>query len=211
MQTQTAQRSSTLIPEIVKRLEQGETLIIPTDTVYAFIAHAHNADAVNRMAELKQRRSPQPFAIFTHLDRAEEVAILNDSARRMMEEFPYPVTMIVQVRDSVPETVTAGHKNVMVLCPDQFVYDLVSAAPFPITCGAVGYADIRAKSFESAMQLYDGDVPMIVDGGESKYGRSATLVDFGVEVPAILKYGPISYDDLQLILPEVELPAHMRK
>lgn len=38
-----------------------------------------------------------------------------------------------------------------------------------------------------------------------------TLVDFTLDRPTILKYGPVSVDDLRPILPDIELPCHLRK
>jgi L-threonylcarbamoyladenylate synthase len=212
MKTQTAQRSAALFPKIRQRLERGEVIILPTATTYALVANAYNDEAVAELARLKRWRLPQPKAILTRLDRADEVAILNDKARQMISHFPYPITMIVRAQPSVPESVTTGSKNLLVLCPDQFIYDLVGAIPFPMTCAPAGISsEFRATNFRGAMQMFEGDVPLIVDGGESEYARSGTLVDFTVEHPAVLRYGPVSSDDLRPFVPDIELPSHMRK
>lgn len=212
LKTKTASRHPNLFPEIRQRLEQGEVIILPTATTYAFVAHAYQEDAVAELSRLKRWRLPQPKAILTRLDRAAEVAVLNETASQMMAHFPYPVTMIVRAQKTLPESITTGSKNLLVLCPDKFIYDLIGAIPFPMACAPAGISqEFRATNFRGAMQMFDGEVPFIVDGGESQYGRSGTLVDFTVEHPAILRYGPVAVDDLRPLIPSIELPSHMRK
>jgi tRNA threonylcarbamoyl adenosine modification protein (Sua5/YciO/YrdC/YwlC family) len=211
MQTQIAQKSSQIILEIIQRLEAGEVIILPTATTYALVANANNPQAVSQVADLKHWRTSQPLALFTRKERAAEVMHLNRNIEMMMSHFPYPVTMIVPKKDSVLNEVTGGYQNLLVTCPDDFIYDLVAEVPFPLACGSAGRGEARATSCKAAMQLFEGEVPLIVDGGQSKYGRSGTLIDFTTEIPAIMKYGPVSVDDLRPLLPEVELPSHMRK
>jgi tRNA A37 threonylcarbamoyladenosine synthetase subunit TsaC/SUA5/YrdC len=62
-----------------------------------------------------------------------------------------------------------------------------------------------------ARSLFDGQVPLILDGGKSKYGKQSTIIDCTGKVPTIVNYGAVSYDYLRLILPEIELPSHLRK
>lgn len=128
-----------------------------------------------------------------------------------MEHFPYPVTMILPKKDTLPEIVSAGHRDIFIACPDRFIYDLILAVPFPIACGSAGYGDMQATNAKGASQLFDNEVPLIIDGGKGKYSRSGTLIDFTLDRPTILKYGPVSVDDLRPILPDVELPSHLRK
>jgi L-threonylcarbamoyladenylate synthase len=211
MLTEIRLKNSHLFPEIVQRLEAGEVIVVPTDTTYAFIAHAFIPRAIERIMTLKRWPTPQPLGVFTCKEKARDVVVLNDSALRMMEHFPYPVTMILPKKDSLPEIISAGHKDIFIACPDRFIYDLILAVPFPIACASAGYGDMQATSAKAALQLFNDEVALIIDGGKGKYSRSGTLVDFTLERPTILKYGPVSVDDLRPILPTVELPSHLRK
>ncbi|MBZ8181907.1 L-threonylcarbamoyladenylate synthase [Oscillatoria salina] len=212
-QTVTAKKSLDLVPEIIRLLEAGEVIILPTDNTYAFVAHAFNPEAVTKLRSLKEWDMPSPLGIFSTKEKAEEVAVVTPASKRMMAEFPYPVTMIMRKQKHIIDELTGGFNNLLILCPDRFIYDLVEAVPFPMACASASVSSeiIKVTTFEVAASVYDGKVPLIVDGGRSKYGRSGTLVDFTVEVPTILKYGPISVDDLRPILPEIILPSHLMK
>lgn len=212
MQTKIAKRDSNLIPEIAQRLQAGEVIILPTDTVYAFVADAYNLDAVNRLKKLKKLNHPQPMALFSRQETANQVVVVNNAAARMMKHFPYPVTMIMQAKNTLPETVTNGFKNVFVTCPDSFIYDLIAGVSNPMVCASVTVStSVKATNFDMAVRFFDEKVSLIVDGGKSKYGQSSTLVDFTVEVPTILTFGTVSVDDLRPIIPEIVLPSHLMK
>lgn len=212
MQTQFAKRSPALFPEITQRLKAGEIILLPTDTVYTLVVNASDPEAVANLLKLKALKNPQPFAIFTREERARDIVEVNPAAARMMSHFPYPVTMILPVKNTLPPEVTQGFKNIFVACPDAFIYDLIQAVPFPMACvSAAPSADSKIANFEMARKFFEGKVPLIVDGGTSKYGRGGTIIDFTVEIPTIMSFGPVSVDDIRPLLPEIVLSSHLMK
>ena len=205
-------KTSSLIPEIIQRLDSGEIIILHTETTYALIANANHSLTVEEIFTLKQGTTPQPMALLTRQDQAERFFIVNSYFQQFLNHFPYPVTLIVQPNQNVPSVVSNGFKNIFAVCPDQFVYDLIGEAPFPIAATAASlFGGIKATTVDMALRFFDGKVSCAVDGGTSKYGRSGTLIDLTVARPAMLTYGPVSYHDVLEIVPDLELPSHMRK
>ncbi|PSB11260.1 RNA-binding protein [Pleurocapsa sp. CCALA 161] len=211
MNTQVVKLNSSLIPEIKSRLKAGEVIILPTDTVYALVANGNDTEAVTRLRQIKNFSSPQPLGIFTCKEKAEQVVEVDRPALQMMDHFPYPVTMIMRAKSTVSKAVTNGFKNVFVTCPDKFIYDLIMEIPFPMVATSAAFAGIQATNAKLAVKFFGDKVDLIVDGGESKHGRSGTLVDFTVEVPTIMTYGTVSVDDLRPLLSQIVLPSHMMK
>lgn len=211
-QTTVVQKSPNLIPEIIQRLDAGEIIILHTDTTYALIANAWETASVEEIFKLKEATTPQPMALLTREDKAEDFFVVDDYFKQFLAHFPYPVTLIVPPNDNVPDAVKNGFQNIFAVCPDQFVYDLVGEAPFPIAATAASFFGAeKAITVEMALQFFDGKVPYAVDGGRSQYGRSGTLIDLTVARPAMLTYGPVSYHDVIKLIPDLELPSHMRK
>jgi len=211
-ETTVVKKSSDLIPEIIKRLDTGEVIILHTDTTYALIAKAHDTDAVNHIFDIKNATSQQPLALLTRKDKAEEWFVVDNYFKQFLEHFPYPVTLIVEPNEHVPSAVRNGFKNIFAVCPDQYIYDLVGEAPFPIAATSASYFGAsKATTIDLALYFFDGQVSYAVDGGKSQYGRSGTLIDLTVAKPAMLTYGPVSYHDVIKIVPDLELPSHMRK
>lgn len=212
MQTKVAERSKNIVPEIINRLENGEVIILPTATTYALVAHGNNPEALTKIPTLKYWDAPQPLSFFTRLEKASEIIEVNHFSRQMMAHFPYPVTMIVPAKKGLLPEITNGFKNIFVVCPDQFIYDLVDLVPFPMACAPANvYADLLITKAQSALEFYEGKVSLIVDGGVSQYSRSGTLIDFTLETPTIMRFGPVSFDDLRPIIPEIILSSHLMK
>jgi L-threonylcarbamoyladenylate synthase len=211
MSSKILKKNWNLVPEIEQRLEAGEVLILPTDTIYALVANGYHREAVTRLRQIKAFGSAQPLVVFTRKERAEEVVVVDEMALQMMNHFPYPVTMIMTAKPTLSEEVTGGFKNVFVSCPDRFIYDLVMKIPFPLVGTSAGFGDVKITNADSAFRFFGNKVPFIVDGGKSKHGRSGTLVDFTVEVPTIMNFGTVSVDDLRPLVPEIVLPSHLMK
>ena len=211
MSSQVVKRSRNLVPKIKNSLKAGEVIILPTDTVYALVANGDDTEAVTRLRQLKAFPSPQPLSLFTRKEKAEEVVVVNQAASQMMDHFPYPVTMIMPAKPTLSEVVTDGFKNVFVSCPDQFIYDLIMEMPFPVVGTSAAFAGTKVTNADLAVRFFGDKVSLIVDGGNSKHGRSGTLVDFTVEVPTIMTFGTVSVDDLRPLIPQIVLPSHLMK
>jgi tRNA threonylcarbamoyl adenosine modification protein (Sua5/YciO/YrdC/YwlC family) len=211
-ETTVVKKTPQLMPEIITRLQQGEVLILHTDTTYALIANGKETAAVEKIFALKQGTSPQPLALLTRQDRAKEFFVVDSYFQQFLQHFPYPVTLIVQPNDHLPPAVANGFKNIFAVCPDQFVYDLIGEAPFPIAATSASFfGGIKATTVEMALRFFGGKVSYAIDGGTSQYGKSGTLIDLTVARPAMLTYGPVSYHDIIEFIPNLELPSHMRK
>jgi L-threonylcarbamoyladenylate synthase len=74
MQTKTAKRNREIIPEIIRQLEAGEVIIIPTETTYALVAHAFNREALMKISRLKYGDAPQPLGLFTRKERVIKIS-----------------------------------------------------------------------------------------------------------------------------------------
>lgn len=209
--SQTAKASLDIVPILIDYLERDGIAILPMATVYVFAVHAGRPAAIAALRHLKGFGDTQPLALLTRRDRAHEVVNLNHSAERMMSHFPYPITMIVSAKPHLEAGIACGFSDIFVTCPDQFIYDLVGTLPFHLACAAVKIATQPITNFKMAVRYFAEQVDLIIDGGESCYARSGTLIDFTLETPTIMNFGPVSVDDLRPLLPEIILPSHLMK
>lgn len=192
-------------------LEQENVIILPMATVYSFVANGTSSKAIAQLRGLKNFSTEQPLCILTRGDRAAEVADLSQDAKTMLAHFPYPVTMIVHGKPHLDPQIMQGFDCVYLACPDRFIYDLVGALPFFLVAATVKVGTELIVSFEDAQKYYREQVPLIIDGGRCRYGQRGTLVDFTLEFPTIMNFGPVSVDDLRPILPHIILPSHLMK
>jgi L-threonylcarbamoyladenylate synthase len=160
---------------------EGRAVVYPTETVYGLGADATDADAVERVFELKGRSRENPLSLgVPSVDAALDYTQPTEMEERFMRHFlPGPVTVVVERRSTLPDTLTAGRDRVGVRVPDhETALELLERTP-PLTATSAN----RSGS-PSVTRLSDLDdrirqgTAVVVDGGETA-GTESTVVDPG--------------------------------
>ena len=108
------------LSKALKALKNGEIVVYPTDTLYAFGVDIFNEKAVRKIYKVKKRplNNPIPVAV-NDLDGLKCVAFVNNTVKHLAEIFlPGPLTMVLKKKNSVPDIVTSGLGKVAVRIPD---------------------------------------------------------------------------------------------
>ncbi|AGF52480.1 slr0006 [Synechocystis sp. PCC 6803] len=203
--------NSGAIPAIQSVLEQEAMVLLGLATTYVLVVNGASPRAVAQLRAFKQFDKDQPLGILTRGDRAMDVAKIPPAAKKLMGLFPLPITLIVEALPKLDPGITQGFRNIFIACPDAFVFDLVGAMPFPLVCATAKVGGEPVTSFEAASRYFEGQVPLIGDGGRCRYARRGTLIDCTLPLPTIMNFGPISFDDLRPLIPEIILPSHLMK
>ena len=160
-------------------VRDGEAVVYPTETVYGLGADATDADAVERVFDLKGRSRDKPLSLgVPSVDAALDHTRPTPRAERFMRRFlPGPVTVVVERRETLPDALTAGRERVGVRVPDhETALALLERTP-PLTATSAN----RSGS-PSVTRITDLDpelrerVAVVVDGGEAP-GTESTVVD----------------------------------
>ena len=189
-------------PDQAPRLEDGLTVLraggliaLPTDTLYALVARASDAAAVERVFTIKGRERDKALPLFVaDLAEADRIAVLDDAARRLATCFwPGPLTLVAAKLPAFESPALAGGTTVALRAPDHpLVLALLAALGEPVTAtsanrsgGAdpVSAADVRRE--------LGADVDLVLDAGACPVGVSSTIVDCSGREPAILRAGAI--------------------
>ncbi len=173
-------------------IRDGQLVIYPTETVYGLGADALDADAVERVYELKGRDRSDPVSLAVpEVEAALEYVDPTDRERRFMREFlPGPVTVVCRRRPMVPDVLTAGRDRVGVRIPDHDVaLDLLDRVA-PITATSAN------RSGQGSARELDGIDPglreavgAVVDGGRTP-GSESTVVD--VSAGEVIRRGALA-------------------
>ena len=203
-----------MIEEAAALLQQGEVVAFPTETVYGLGANALDAAAVAKIFAAKGRPNDNPLIVHVHDQAlAEQVARLNPLALKLMQAFwPGPLTLVLPKREVIPEAVTAGLPTVAIRMPDHPVaLQLIAASGLPI---AAPSANLSGKpSPTSGMHVYQdlkGKIAMVLDGGAAGVGLESTVLDLSADVPAILRPGAITAEDLTPYCAEISEPQNLQ-
>ncbi len=190
------------IERAVRVLRAGGLVAFPTETVYGLGADIENATAVARIFAVKGRPSSHPLIV--HIGSACELdnwaTEVSESARRLTTRFwPGPLTIIVRRSQRVPLVVTGGLETVALRVPAHAVA-LALLSAFGGAVAAPSANRFGAVSPTTAQHVREGlgaAVNVVLNGGPCAVGVESTIVDMSGEVPAILRPGGVTREDLE--------------
>jgi L-threonylcarbamoyladenylate synthase len=169
------------LDEAADAIENGETVVYPTETVYGLGADATDPDAVERVFETKGRDRTKPLSMGAPtIAVAQRYTQPSERALKFMRAFlPGPVTVVVERDPSLPDLLTAGRDRVGVRIPDHEVALALfeRVAPTPVTATS---ANVSGAPSVTAVSELDPDlrasVGAVVDAGPTP-GTESTVVD----------------------------------
>ena len=195
MRTDSAAARSQAITAALDALRRGKPVGVPTDTVYGLAADAADADAIQRLFELKERPADRSIAVLVaDLVAAQTLVEFTPRARRLAEQFwPGPLTIVAPRRPGAHPHLGTG-ATIGVRLPDDHIMRAI-AGPGPL---AVTSANLHGGPTPSTAQGVVDLFPalsLVVDGGR-RPGASSTVVDVTGTVPVVLREGPVSLDQI---------------
>lgn len=196
--------------EATALLRAGETVALPTETVYGLAADALNPDAVARIFAAKERPSFDPLIVhIASRGDLKHVAIVPDDIAETVNKltsafWPGPLTLILPKQPIVPDLVTSGLPTVAVRQSAHPVFRAINkelgkpiAAP-----SANRFGRISPTSASAVMKELGGRIPLIVDAGACSEGVESTIISIEPRegkkpVFRLHRAGPITKEQLQ--------------
>ena len=193
------------ISEAAKLIAAGELVGVPTETVYGLAGNGLDADAVEKIYEVKGRPAVKPLALMVPGVSAMTKYCENvpQQAKVLARKFwPGPLTIVLSAKDIVPEIVRAGGDTVGLRCPDHpLTQELLKKAKLPFAAPSANPSgEPSPKNAETVMRYFDGKIAAVIDGGECGIGRESTLIDMSAAPYRILRQGALSESDIRKTL-----------
>ena len=198
------------LDEAAKLIQEGETVVFPTETVYGLGADAFNPDAVMKIFKAKNRPADNPLIVHvSSLSMIEEVTSdFHEMAKTVATHFmPGPITLVLKKSDCISDAVSAGLPTVGVRFPKHPVaQELIAKAGTPIAAPSANISgSVSATTFFDVYRDLDGRVAGIVQGDDCEFGIESTVLDVTGEFPVILRPGSITLEMLQKVIPTTRL------
>ncbi len=206
-------KSVDILNEAGKLIKSGNLVAFPTETVYGLGANAYDAEACKSVFVAKGRPSDNPLIVhISEPSEAEGIAytcpLYYELAKRFM---PGPLTVILPKKEIIPPEATGGLDTVAIRCPEnEIARALIVSAGVPI---AAPSANASGKpSPTSAQHVYNdlnGKIPMILDGGSSKFGVESTVISLSDDKITILRPGSVTPEMLSTVC-DVEIASAVK-
>ncbi len=189
------------IARAVALLNAGDSVALPTETVYGLAADATRADAVVKIFDAKQRPFFDPLIVhLPDLEWLNRIAVADSPlvAKLIATFWPGPLTLILPRRDIVPDIVTSALATVAVRMSAHPVFRAIATAfGKPLAAPSANpFGRISPTTAQHVRDGLDGRIPLIVDGGACAVGIESTIVSVEGKRLRILRAGPVTAEDL---------------
>jgi len=201
-----------VIQQAASVVEGGGLVAFPTETVYGIACRAERG-SLARLDAVKGRTPGKYYSL--HIGHKQElskyVPKIGIRAKKLVEGFwPGPLTVVFEVDDQTLErqrgllgkdvVACLYHDgSIGVRCPgDRVASALLSAVSCPVVAPSANRSGQTPAvcAREVAMQL-SGQVDLILDGGQCRYGKSSTVVRVRKGVVEVLREGIYSRSEIE--------------
>ena len=198
------------IREAGEIMKKGGLVAFPTETVYGLGGDALNENSSARIYAAKGRPSDNPLIV--HISNMgalpKIVREIPREAYLLAEKYwPGPLTMIFNKSDVVPYATTGGLDTVAVRMPsNRTARALIDAAGGYVAAPSANRSGRPSPTVAKyVIEDLDGQIEMIIDGGEVNIGLESTIIDLSESRPTILRPGYITEEMLKEAIGQVDV------
>ena len=179
------------VEPVVRAVEAGELVVIPTDTVYGLACRPDREESVRALSELKQRSHEQPIALVAS-DADALVRLIPELDRRRLVRGPFTLVLPNPAR-RLPWLGGGKADTIGVRIPD--VLGLAAEALRAVGVVAATSANLHGgrdpRRLEDVPDEIRHRVAASLDGGTLP-GTPSTVVDLTGAEPVVLREGAVS-------------------
>lgn len=205
--------TSDLKNSVVQKIQQGGSVVFPTETLYGLGANALDAHAVAALFTIKGRspQKPPPVIVGNHDQLLQLVSAIPPHAKFLMDQYwPGALTIIFPARDSLPEIICC--KNIFEgkefstiavrMTSSLLAKKLCEETGTPLVATSANFSEATGqasapRTLQDIPELFLQKVDVIIDG-QAEAGEASTIVDCTVIPARILRQGAVelSKDEL---------------
>ena len=177
----------------------GGVILLPTETFYGLGASPSDADAVQRIRELKGRPAELALPVLcSDFQQVEELVEVPAAFRvRLSRSWPAPLTVILPARRRVPASPGA---SLAVRIPAHSLLRALLYRLGPLTgTSANRHGAAPSTVADEALQSLLGSPDLVLDGGATPGGRASTLVDLTGEREQVMRSGAFPWSSFQVV------------
>lgn len=190
--------------DCTEHLLRSEICVVPTETVYGLACSAFSVAAVKKVFELKGRPANNPLIVHVlNHDSADEICKTNELSVKLAKAFwPGALTLVLPKKKCIPLEVTSGRNSVAVRSPSHPLFrQIITRAKIPIAAPSANLANkISPTNYQDVLDAFGDKCPPILDGGECDFGIESTVLDLTTTIPQILRFGPVTKQDIENVL-----------
>lgn len=198
------------IAKAARLLNDEELVAIPTETVYGLAGNIYSEKAINAIFKTKERPKFNPLIV--HIPNVEYleniVAYVPEKAKLLADAFwPGPITLVLEKKSVIPDSITAGKSTVAVRIPNHPVtLKLLDLLDFPLAAPSANPFNRISPTTANHVEDYFRDkLKMVLDGGPCQSGIESTIIGFEKDEPIIYRLGSTPIEAIEGVVGEISI------
>lgn len=199
------------LKKIKEKLDCGNIIVYPTDTVYGVGASIDSIEGINKIYHTKERSFTSPLiALVSKIEYIDKIAIIEKEKKEVIEKlakeyWPGALTIILKKKESVPSIMVSNGETVGVRIPNlKISQEIIQAAGGILPTTSANFSGEKTpKSFEEVNEKFKSKVDILVDGGKSPLGVESTIIDLTKDIPVILREGVIKKESIEKVIGKI--------
>lgn len=182
---------------IVRVLREEGIMAYPTDTFYGLGANCYLERAIEKVYRLKRREKAKPISlVISDRSMVNEVCVdIPPLFKTLTKAFwPGPLTLVLKASATLPKILQSEQGSIGVRLPDlSWLRRVIRQSGFPLTATSANISGEKEISKpERVIEIFEGKVDLIIDGGKTPGRLPSTVVDLTLARPKILREGALS-------------------
>jgi len=187
-----------------RSLQNGEVIVMPTDTVYGLAALAENEAAVQKIFKIKNRPKTMPLIIFVRsLEEAKKIAEFNELDIILAKNFwPGPLTLILNKKRKKIFNGDKRLSKIGIRIPkNNAMLNLLNCIKKPLaTTSANLHREKNERNIENLKILSNKDLKTAIFSNEKMTFKESTLVATSNNEVKILRLGQLNKSQLRKVI-----------
>lgn len=187
--------------ELAEILKNDGVISVPTDTVYGVCARMNSKKAYENLVIAKNRPVTKLFPIMcADEEQIKSIALVDEKAEKLIRAFmPGPVTLILKKRPEIPAYVNNDSTTIAVrIATSKALEELIRKVGSPLFMSSANQSGeptcTTLEEIEKSCPSLDGMME-----GQVEFGEGSTIIDCTLEEIKILRLGPISMEQINII------------
>jgi L-threonylcarbamoyladenylate synthase len=183
--------------DAARQLKQPAAVgVIPTDTVYGFVARAGDAEAVDRLYKFKQRDKKPGTIVAADLEQLEKLGLKHRYLKAVAQFWPGAISVVIPCSDPGLAYLHRGKMSLAVRLPDdQDLQELLRASGPLLTSSANPPGKPPANTAAEAHKYFSDSADFYVDGGDLSDREPSTVIRIVDDAIEILRQGAVKIDE----------------
>ena len=181
----------------IKTIENGGTVVFPTDTVYGIGCDPYNIKAVEKIYKIKNRDPQKLFPVLGFSqDELEKIAIFSSDVKKIIEKFwPGPITVIAKLKDDrIRHSMNLKDKIAVRVPNNECILSILKKCKLIIGTSANMSGSKSFNDPEECFRNFSG-YDLFVDGGIIHSQGESTIIEIDKEIK-VLRQGKISKEEI---------------